>query len=403
MGKYIRKEHLTAEERHFLNEIWKASPEFQKLAEQFADEQWVEAELEKQKQVPVEAIWAEINRQLDEMGEPDFVPEPETVDKPLMGRVLASLWTPVAAAILVLAAGYWLLRKTLPPEEKVKEMATAGVLNLSGTHATWTHKSGRRVVLDSLPVGSVVDSSGGRILKKVDSNALAYDQSASLENGSSLYHNCLAIGEKSRPYHLQMADGDGVWLASGSQLQYPDGRRSPYSLTGKALFNVFRDPSRPVEILLPEGKRIKVLGTDFSVNAAKDHGPSRVAVLSGKVRFYNYRDSVPVGAGEEAVAEARGLTTAKIKDPAGEASWVGKAGFFYFVDADLDTVLARVGDWYGLKIVRTTNAKATEVNAELSRSSSPADVLRDIATIENGIIRLSLKNNTIIVSDWSAK
>jgi len=414
MGKYIRKEHLTDEDWRFLKECWDSSPEYKKLAEQFSDEEWIGVEMDKFRNVPMERMWAEINRQLDDLGEPDFVPEDEPARRPWLGRVLRARGTRVAAAALVLGGGYWLFQQYRPahPEGKEKDVVTAQTAETAERDFTiWTDDSGRRVLLDSVPVGNVVVRAGEDILRKVDYNALAYDRSDATakerpDDAPAFYRNCLAIGEKSGPYHLQVQDGSSVWLTAGTRLQYPNGRRrtrSGYFLTGKALFDIAHDPSRPLVIDLPNGQQVKVLGTSFSIDAAKENRRPRVAVLDGKVRFYNHRDSIPLGAGEEATAEDRGFSPKKIENAAGENSWVGNAGSFHFVDAGFDAAIAQIAAWYGLKVVKPANLKASAVTIELPRSPSPATVLKTIDKLENGYVHLSLKNNKIIVSEYSTK
>src|SRR5699024_158019 len=98
-------------------------------------------------------------------------------------------------------------------------------------------------------------------------------------------------------YSLILPDGTKVWLNADSRLVYPSfftGNTRNVQLEGEAYFDVKRDAGRPFIVRLPssrleEGERseIKVLGTEFNVQAYKDEPNITTTLVKGKVQINN--------------------------------------------------------------------------------------------------------------------
>lgn len=93
-------------------------------------------------------------------------------------------------------------------------------------------------------------------------------------------------------YHAQpltrtitLHDGSVVKLEGGSQLYYasnPDNQQREVQLTGKAYFQVRKNPGRPF-IVRAGGLKTTVLGTSFTISAEENARNVTVEVLTGKV------------------------------------------------------------------------------------------------------------------------
>ncbi|HEY4336290.1 MAG TPA: hypothetical protein VGM89_10340 [Puia sp.] len=417
MARYARHETLTDEERRILEEWWQSSPENREVADQFADEKWVERALASLDKVPRKKMWKEISRQLDEMDgitekAPDRLPS-------LRAKRRRMLWFSVSAASVLLVIGaIWLLGKRAEIKEKgipSEVLALTAALRDEGD-AIWTDSAGRPVPLGAVPVGGVVSRAGRQVLRKVDTFALAYDTpgaetgSPSMEmpadmpaDSTGLFRNCLAVGRNSSPYYLRMVDGNAVWLGGGARLQYTGNSGDvayPYRFTGKALFDIVKNLGRPLVIHLPNGKRIKVEGTRFYVESHADSPMSKVAIFSGNLRLFDKGDSIQLRTGQEAITDADGIVVQAIVDSSAMMAWAGNSLFFHFNNTEFESTLSQVAAWYGLKISNPGRLKGTAINSDLPRSSSPDNIIQILKIVESGYVTLRLEQNVIVVADW---
>jgi ferric-dicitrate binding protein FerR (iron transport regulator) len=86
---------------------------------------------------------------------------------------------------------------------------------------------------------------------------------------------------------FNLPDGTVVCLNSGSRLSYPvpfDAAERHVNLTGEAYFNVAHDSERPFIADVFDGKfRVKVLGTEFNLQAFDDDANANITLVSGQV------------------------------------------------------------------------------------------------------------------------
>jgi ferric-dicitrate binding protein FerR (iron transport regulator) len=88
-------------------------------------------------------------------------------------------------------------------------------------------------------------------------------------------------------YTLTLADGTVVMINAASRLRFPSafpGDERRVYLEGEALFRVERDAGRPFFVETADGT-VKVLGTEFNVNAYPDNATTRATLVSGSIAF----------------------------------------------------------------------------------------------------------------------
>lgn len=88
---------------------------------------------------------------------------------------------------------------------------------------------------------------------------------------------------------LTLNDGTVVWLNSGARLEYPvafSHRSRKVELSGEAFFKVSRDASRPFSVRT-FASDIRVIGTEFNVDADEKFNRFSVALLEGSVAVSN--------------------------------------------------------------------------------------------------------------------
>lgn len=98
--------------------------------------------------------------------------------------------------------------------------------------------------------------------------------------------------QTAQPLLIHFADGSSLTLDPGSKVSYPAdfkaGKREVY-LSGKAFFDIAKDPSRPFFVYANE-VITKVLGTSFTVRSYADEKEVSVAVKTGRVAVFTRKD-----------------------------------------------------------------------------------------------------------------
>ena len=91
---------------------------------------------------------------------------------------------------------------------------------------------------------------------------------------------------------MELQDGTKVWLNAGTRLEYPlvfAGGERRVKVAGEAMFDVEHDPAHPfvVETFACD---VRVLGTNFNVEANEEKGIFSADLLRGKVQVCNRTD-----------------------------------------------------------------------------------------------------------------
>lgn len=88
---------------------------------------------------------------------------------------------------------------------------------------------------------------------------------------------------------LELPDGTGVWLNSGTKLTYPvafNRYNREVKLDGEAFFDVTKNEHRPFHVDIGDIK-VKVLGTEFNVNNYKEDEDTQIYLKSGSIELHS--------------------------------------------------------------------------------------------------------------------
>lgn len=274
------------------------------------------------------------------------------------------IWIAAAAAValLILAIVHWKLEENLrlfdqnvaiPDVAPIGNRAVLSVgdelINLDGV------KGGLRLGADGVAYldGSIV----GKNLKTQLSQTLSTP--------------------KGGQYQVVLSDGSRVWLNAASSISYPssfDGAKERrVSVTGEVYFEVAHDRSKPF-VVASAGQEIKVLGTNFNVNAYGDNGVTATTLLEGSVLV---RDSHGVGEVLKPMQQlvmGRGGSLLRAADAELVMAW--KNGKLEFKDAPLSDILAEVARWYDLEIVYEGGISDRVFTGSVSRKSNLSVLLK---------------------------
>lgn len=348
--------------------------------------------------------WCE---RLEESGDDDWTEEEKqywrrTIQDELMEKIRQSVpvrrlqvkqilrWS-AAAAILIIAAGYWLFFRDQKIQKPVaRQEITTDVKAPERTTAYILLPDGRKISIDSL-AAEAVDLGSGAHLQKSGEFKVAYVS----ENDAPLAWNTLVVPKGSKPVTISLADQTDAWIDAGSSLTYPTafhGNDRKVKLSGQAYFEVVKNASKKF-IVDANGTSTEVLGTHFNICAFSDDPVTRITLLEGSVRVI---DSVSdksrtIQPGQQVVVNET-MNVLNNVDLAAVMAW--KNGLFSFKNTDISEVLKQLERWYNVKVVVNGKLAPLPVYGKMQRDLTLAQALSGLKEIG---LKYKIGNGTLFV------
>lgn len=104
-------------------------------------------------------------------------------------------------------------------------------------------------------------------------------------------------------YELILPDGTHVWINSDSELSFParfDSTKREVSLSGEAYFSVRKDKKRPFTVKVGQNVEVKVLGTQFNLQAYPDAQTIETTLCEGSVNVSDGKQKVTLTPSQQA-------------------------------------------------------------------------------------------------------
>ncbi|SDG64146.1 FecR family protein [Dyadobacter soli] len=182
------------------------------------------------------------------------------------------------------------------------------------------------------------------------------------------------VNATDQPLTVSLEDGSSITLDPGSKISYPPhfgdghrGRREVF-LSGKAFFDIAKDPSKPFFVYANE-LVTKVLGTSFTVRSFADEQEVSVAVRTGKVAVFSREDpdmpekqssreltGVVIEPNQQVVFVRTSVKITKSLVPEPEVvADAGVAPHLEFDEAPVSAVLSALQSAYGIDIIYDKN------------------------------------------------
>lgn len=279
---------------------------------------------------------------------------------------IAMRWASAAAIIILFGIGTYFYTTTQNKNQGITSVKPAPVekdIMPGKNRAVLTLSSGKMVELDSAVPGTIKDQ------------ALSIEN----KNGRLIYKNgdLVAMNTMTTPkggqYQLTLADGTRVWLNAASSITYPTAftkNSREVSITGEVYFEVAKNKTRPF-IVKANDKEIKVLGTDFNVNAYTDELFPKISLAEGSVQVEG-----KILQPGQAYIDGKIVTTNIYQDIA----W--KNGRFNFQDKELKEIMRQLARWYDLKVIYEPGLNKIEFGGEIPMNLTLTQVLKVLQNIE---------------------
>jgi hypothetical protein len=353
----------------------------------------------------------------EEMWKPmmDWKTEPETMGAeagrkvpdagPVRKRIIRIDRMHVAATVAAVFITVTLLVLNHSPGDEPPPLPPA--LKIGDHDAFLIKPNGTWIKMDSLPMNAFIPGTGNYRVQKTEANLLIFDRHGDPDDSpSGDAGESFVVGKLHPPLVLRLADGSQVCLGPGSQFSFSLKGLSVdqvYALNGNAYLRIAPHPARPVQVSLPDGNVIHVLGTDFCADAppvdSPEIKPARVALINGKLLLKNEECEVVLHPGQVAHMTPWGFTTQNQLDSSEELRWTGKALFFQFHHTPIQTALYQIASWYNVTVYWTDSVPKILLDAPLLRTQPleyNLDVLQQLLRDQG--ISLKQVGNRIIAS-----
>lgn len=300
-----------------------------------------------------------------------------------------------AAVLLMVGAGYfWFSSKS----KEEREQQAYHDISPGKNAATLTLANGQKIVLSNELKGELANEAGVSITKTADGQ-LIYEIKDQ-QNGDSKAVNKLSTAN-GESYQLRLPDGTMVWLNAASSITYPvsfsNTALREVELAGEAYFEVVKDKKRPF-VVSTNHQQIRVLGTEFNVNAYTDEPEQKTTLLEGSIKLSleEGMTSRVLKPGEQAVSAGKQLQVSTV-DVDQAVDW--KNGDFVFQSEPLISLMRRVSRWYNVQVVYASGVdQEGTFTGKVSRSKNISVLLK---ALQSGGLKFDVLGNKIIVKNQS--
>lgn len=306
----------------------------------------------------------------------------------------------VAAAAVVAAcitSAYFLFLNKPKPAATIAKVHAPALINdvaaPSVNKAVLTLGNGKTIVLDSAANGSLAQQ-GNVVVSKLNNGKIVYNPDNS--GASRIQYNTLTVPKGSKPVQLVLADGSEVWLDVASSISYPTafaGNERKVEITGEAYFEVTHNEAKPF-IVQKGDVEIKVLGTQFNVNAYDDENSLKVTLLEGAVKVERHgNESLTIKPGQQAEITRQGRMELN-KDVDIDEVMAWKNNWFNFNSLTVPEIMQQIGRWYNVSVTYQGKPVNKHFSGIVSRSNNVSEVLK---IMEQAGIKFTIEGKNITV------
>lgn len=333
----------------------------------------------------------------------------QTVNKKVNSKRSVSLFSKFAryAAIFIVPALLGTLVYYIAQDisfNENKELASDTVIPPGESKAMLQMADGSKVVLTGRIKSDLLEKDG--TIVKSDSTQLDYSKSGKrnvIANGySKLAMNTLSVPRQGE-YKLVLEDGTKVWVNSDTKLRYPShfGKNRRYvELEGEAYFEVAKDKKRPFVVKSGETE-VKVLGTQFNINAYSDNKNIKTTLVEGSVAFSQNikgeKKEVVLKPGHQAVV-SKGIEGIDVKKVNTTIYTAWKDGRFVFENESFDNIMKILSRWYDVEVFFQNNSlKELRFSGDLKRFENINSHLKMLGMTTN--VTFSIKGKVVWVRE----
>lgn len=302
-----------------------------------------------------------------------------------------SFWPRIAAAasiLICLGIGVYFYRGNhkQQPDQSIalnnfKPGANRAILTLAG---------GKQILLTGAANGRLA-LQGSTVINKTSNGEVVYNSGEPSNSGTIYNTMSTPMGGQ---YHLVLADGTGVWLNAGSTIKYPtafNGKVRKVEITGEVYFEVAHNKAKPF-LVVSNGQMVKVLGTQFNINAYDNEKSIKTTLLKGSVEVTANGSQKILKPGQQSTSSQTGISLSEV-DPDEVVAW--KDGYFDFSETDIKTIMRQFSRWYDVDIQFDGPTTTETFTGRIPRNWTLSQVIKIVQSSKS--VRLTVEGRRIIV------
>lgn len=298
----------------------------------------------------------------------------------------------VAAFLFAFGMGVWLNGGLFSEKRNV----LSADVHPGGNRAALTLADGSIIDVDSAASGLLARQQGIRIFKDED-GTITYEQQ---NNGQYLPETAFntITTPKGGQYRVILPDLSCVWLNAASSLRYPirfSGAERRVELSGEAYFEVARNDRQPF-VVQSNGQEVKVLGTQFNINAYDDESVVTTTLVDGSIAIVHLGQDGTILSHTLTPHQQATLSNGSISitevDIQPFTAW--KNGQFVFRNTELDAILRQLERWYDIEVDYTT-LPDERFYGRMSRNVKLSEILNMLEVTSN--IHFTIEERRLIL------
>lgn len=292
-----------------------------------------------------------------------------------------------ASVLFILGLGYYAYQTFIPVSGTMGTDKQTASLDPGSNKAILKLDDGSSMPLDIAERDSVIHIDGSTVQLN-STGQLVY-----LSREEDIIKNHQIITPKGGQYEVVLPDGTHVWLNSTSQLRFtntfealPERR---VELEGEAYFKVSRNVDQPF-IVTVRGQEVKVLGTEFNINAYQENDYVKASLVEGSVLFNQNR----LEPGQSAIYNDH-RTSIQEENIDDIIAW--KNGYFVFFEEPLEEAMKKISRWYDLDISFADNdAKSILFGGSISKYENARELFDMIEKAGN--VKINANGRTVTIT-----
>jgi len=345
--------------------------------------------------ITVEIVDKELERQQDEKLPPEYEAMIDRNHQKLLAMVNKPsrknnfrIWVTVVGVAASVVVAFSLIYRHVTNNDILTPVSkqNSGEVEPGANRATLVLENGRTFNLREDAVGI-----------RIEQNKLTYTDGTKISSTDHVQFATLVTPRKGQ-YRAVLPDGTKVWLNAESSLRYPTSfvtNEREVELTGEGYFEVTPDAKRPF-IVKTAKQQLKVLGTEFNLNAYTNESTTVTTLIEGSVQLMSkgsaFRQMLKPN--QQASLQESKYTINKV-DVEPYSAW--KDGEFRFKATPLPEVIKQLQRWYDLDVDYNGIPSHIKINASINRRKKLSSVLAVLSDISN--MQIKIQGRRLMVSE----
>lgn len=303
------------------------------------------------------------------------------------------VWAAAAILIIIASASVFLFTEREKEHASLAEPASVAAPLISACKdcAILTLADGTSIELDSAAYGNLAEQGSTKIIK-LNAGQLAYQAGAN--STDAITYNTIST-PNGGTYKVILPDGSNVWLNAASSVRFPTtftGKKRHVEVKGEVFFEVKHNVHAPF-VVTTNTCEIEVLGTSFNVNAYPEDQAIKTTLIEGSVKINAHNRSQKIKPGQQLslhlASQKIEVTTANTEEV---MAW--KEGFFYFENADIQTIMGEIARWYNVEVEYENKVPSRGFKGEIGRDLILQDV---VEFLRKSNVNVQLKGRKLII------